>query len=111
MKVIKRPKKSKFNFTFGPEDLTHQNIEVEERSFDVLKQQVDFIYKMIYEYQDREGKYPDYIVMDELDFIFITQYLMEERKFGISAYDYRKATLFGCKVVKAKVPYPICGKI
>jgi hypothetical protein len=109
--TINRPKKKKFN-GFSPVDLNEPaEYETHRRTHDVLKQQVDFIYKMIYEYQDKTGKYPDYIIMDELDVIFITQYLTQECKFGVSAIDFRGNVikLFGCQIIQAKVPYPICG--
>jgi hypothetical protein len=111
IKIVK-PKKRKADVAFDVADFTAPlDIETHTRTFDVVKQQVDFIYKMIYEYQDKTGKYPDCIIMDELDVIFITQYLTQECKFGVSAIDFRGSVtkLFGCEVIQAKVPYPICG--
>lgn len=77
------------------------------RSFDTMDEHIEFLHKMIYEHQKNFGNKPDYVIMQELDFHLLVGYLAQS---SLHFYNSNLNTVFGCEIIKANVPYPICGK-
>lgn len=110
MVKIQRPKKTKLK-AFTVEDLdTPMEYEQHIRSNDVLSQQLNWIHQLINLYIEKNGKKPNYIIMSELDFLFLKYYLLEQPRYNIYNSPVQEHTLFGMEIVKAEVPYPILGK-